>query len=111
MKKNTCSKCRKELESSRKDKYRYCKSCHAEWMRHNRPKLPEMSEESRKKANARSYSKVLVKRGIIKRESCDVCGDTNSEMHHDDYNDKINVRWMCRKHHEEWHALHKTKLE
>ena len=29
----TCSKCGKELEPERQKKYRYCRSCHAEYMR------------------------------------------------------------------------------
>jgi len=34
---------------------------------------------------------------------CEVCGEENSEAHHLDYNDPLNVLWLCKKHHREWH--------
>lgn len=103
MHKTTCSKCKGPLESNRIGKYRYCNACHAEWMRNNRPSSSAMKPEARKKVHARSHSRLLRDRGSIVQQSCEVCGDPNTEIHHDDYNDRRNVRWFCRKHHMEWH--------
>ena len=107
--KKTCSKCGNELEESRQDKQRYCKGCHAAQMRATRPKHSELPEESRKKANCRAHTKVYLKRGNIIRTPCIVCGDINSEAHHEDYNKPKEVIWYCRKHHLEYHNRNKEK--
>ena len=103
-----CSKCDKLLEESRKNKYRYCKSCHAEYMRNTRPKHKQLTDEQRKKANARSYVKEYIKRGTVIKLPCSVCGDEKSEAHHEDYDKPLEVIWYCRKHHLEYHKKHKT---
>lgn len=50
-----------------------------------------------------------VKSGRLKKEPCEVCGSANSEAHHPDYSDRLNVRWMCRKHHALHHRTEKFK--
>ena len=84
---------------------RYCKSCHAASMRRNRPKHRDMADHARKKANARAYVNVYVRRGVLKRqELCEVAGcQGKSEMHHPDYSKPLEVRWFCRPHHLEHH--------
>jgi hypothetical protein len=82
---------------------RYCKFCHAANMRSSRPRHSELSDLQKKKANTRSYSKELLKRGDLKRGVCEYCHSAKVEMHHDDYNDPCNVRWFCRSHHLLYH--------
>ena len=103
MKKKTCSKCSMELDDSRVGKYRYCKSCHAEYARLNRAKHSELNDIQRKKANCRSYVHVYVKRGLIKKMPCFICGNLNSEAHHENYDRPLDIIWLCRKHHLEHH--------
>jgi hypothetical protein len=100
--KTTCSKCNKPLEETRLNQ-RYCKACHAENMRLNRPKHSELTELQRKKANCRSYLNVYIKRGNIVKQPCCVCGDINAEAHHEDYDKPLEIIWYCRKHHLEHH--------
>lgn len=46
-----------------------------------------------------------IKRGELKRGSCQVCGtDAHVHAHHDDYSKPLDVRWLCREHHREHHA-------
>lgn len=97
-----CSKCSGDL-GDRYGKQRYCKSCHAANMRATRPKHSELPDEARKRANARAYAHVYVKRGKIIKDSCVKCGDPKSEIHHPDYNKPTLVIWMCRKCHLEHH--------
>lgn len=52
-----------------------------------------------KKDIARSYAGVYLRKGYIKKQDCEVCGSINSQMHHDDYDKPVVVRWFCRKHH------------
>ena len=42
--------------------------------------------------------------GQLAAMPCEVCGNTVAEAHHDDYNQPLNVRWFCRKHHSERHS-------
>ncbi len=81
----------------------YCKECHAESMRINRSKHSELSEEQKKKANARSYLNVYIKRGKIQKESCSNCGEPVAEAHHEDYNKPLDVIWLCRICHLNYH--------
>lgn len=43
--------------------------------------------------------------GRISRGPCEVCGETYKEleMHHDDYSKPLCIRWLCAKHHKQWH--------
>jgi len=97
--KNTCSKCD---ELNDRPGQRYCKSCHAEYMRKNRPTYSELTEEQRKKSICRSYSKILVRRGKLIKQPCK-CGDEDTEVHHHDYDKPKEVEWLCRACHLELH--------
>ena len=46
------------------------------------------------KANCRSHSNVLVKRGKLQRIPCAECGAA-AEKHHHDYNSPRDVEWLC----------------
>lgn len=35
--------------------------------------------------------------------SCECCGSLIVHAHHDDYSQPLTVRWLCSKHHIEWH--------
>lgn len=102
MRKNTCSKCNNLIEGTRLNQA-YCKSCHASYMRDNRPKHNELTDEEKLKSNCRSYTNTLVKRGKIIKKPCMVCGDTNVQAHHLNYNYPRIVDWLCRAHHLELH--------
>lgn len=52
---------------------------------------------------ARQKLTQAIRSGKIHRQPCEVCGETNSEGHHDDYSKPLAVRWLCRKHHVELH--------
>lgn len=95
-----CSKCGQRPP---RPKQRYCKPCHASWMREKRPKHRDLPEEARKRANARAYAHVYLKRGIIRRRPCERCGAQPAQMHHDDYSKPTAVRWLCPQHHHEFH--------
>lgn len=103
MRKPVCSKCGNDLEDNRIGKQRYCKSCHCKNMRENRPKHSELSEMQRIKSNARSYANVYLRRGVIKKMPCEICGSPLSQIHHKDYSLPLVVSWLCRDHHLETH--------
>ncbi|WP_287208691.1 hypothetical protein [Mesorhizobium sp.] len=44
-----------------------------------------------------------LKKGLIEKEPCGVCGAHEVDGHHDDYNRPMDVRWFCRRHHKQEH--------
>jgi hypothetical protein len=52
-----------------------------------------------------------IARGKLVPKPCEVCGVVGEmsdgrnliQAHHDDYNKPLDVRWLCQKHHFEWH--------
>ena len=42
-----------------------------------------------------------LKSGELVRQPCEVCGDPDSEAHHEDYSKPLEVRWLCKPHHRE----------
>ena len=108
--KGLCSKCHKPLEINRFRKQSYCKTCHAEYMKANRPKHSELSEEQKLKANARAYLHVYIKRGKIVKQSCETCGCDNLSLiegHHHDFTKPLEVKWLCRQCHLNLHSVNK----
>lgn len=99
---NGACKCGSERRSPDQ---RYCADCHSAYMRKWRPKHSELTDEQRKKANARSYANVYLNRGKIQRQPCCVEGcEGKPQMHHEDYDYPLDVIWICREHHLELHG-------
>ena len=100
--KSKCSKCNNTLELNRLGKYRYCLSCHNNYMKQTRPKHSQLTDLQRLKANCRSYLNQYVKRGkILKPQICSIerCTNNDIEAHHNDYTKPLEVQWLCREHH------------
>jgi hypothetical protein len=47
-----------------------------------------------------------LRRGLIVREPCEICGALEVEAHHEDYSKPLQVRFLCRRHHREYHRTH-----
>lgn len=60
---------------------------------------------------AKAHDKIstLAKKGRIKKECCEKCGSEVAEAHHDDYSKPLEVRWLCKTCHMEWHRFNKAK--
>jgi len=64
--------------------------------------------ERKKKANpmmlrAHGWVWRALRDGRLVRQPCEVCGATEVQAHHDDYEKPLEVRWLCRAHHMELH--------
>ncbi len=44
-----------------------------------------------------------IRDGRLHKSNCEVCGSERTHAHHDDYSKPFDVRWLCPKHHTEWH--------
>ena len=47
-----------------------------------------------------------LKKGVITRQPCEVCGEA-AEAHHSDHRQPLQIRWRCRLHHKELEAAEK----
>lgn len=54
---------------------------------------------------ARAHCKVAraIRKGILNKQCCEVCSNENVEAHHPNYNEPLNVVWLCKQHHAELH--------
>ena len=58
---------------------------------------------NKEKYKAKEMIERLVNKGVIKRQPCEICGETNGQGHHPDYSKPFEVVWLCQKHHSEFH--------
>ena len=59
-----------------------------------------------------TYFKVqyALRSGRIQKQSCEVCGNPKADAHHDDYTKPLQIRWLCRRHHKEYHRKIKETM-
>ena len=55
------------------------------------------------KRSAHQAVQYALRKGQLVRKSCEVCGDPKSQAHHDDYSQKLSVRWLCARCHKKEH--------
>jgi len=68
-------------------------------------------EKHPKKVRARRMVNSAVQTGKLQRGKCVKCGtEENIEAHHTDYDKPLEVEWICKKHHIEFHNS-EVKLE
>lgn len=95
-----CSKCRKVHDR----KARYCLTCQAAYMREWRKTHP-LNDAHKKRDSARSIAAVYKRRGKLVPKPCQMCGCADVEMHHPDHELPLQVAWLCRPCHLDWHAF------
>lgn len=52
---------------------------------------------------ARWAVRAALRSGKLVRQGCEVCGETKTHAHHDDYSKPLEVRWLCVAHHHDHH--------
>ena len=69
--------------------------------------LSSSKSQIRRKAQAKVNNSI--KLGKITRQPCEICGAEEAEAHHSDYHEEkwLDVQWLCKKHHLEWHKKNK----
>ena len=99
-------------DKNRKDgRYPVCKVCQrikqkdlAEYRRNYYLNYNKGLPAEQKRAVALIYQ--AIKKGRIKRGSCEICGKTKSvQGHHRDYSKPLEVNWLCISHHKRLHLI------
>lgn len=75
-----------------------------------RAKQKEWALRNPEKGRATSMVTRAVKLGELTRLPCEVCGGLPAQAHHDDYSKPLDVRWLCKKHHDEHHVRRRKEL-
>lgn len=57
-----------------------------------------------RKQKARWSAANAIRDGRLPRQPCEVCGSPKTDAHHDDYERPLDVRWLCRECHTQYHA-------
>ncbi len=61
------------------------------------------------KHRARQIAYAAIVRGDLVRGPCEECGSEPTQAHHDDYSKPLEVRWLCKPHHEEHHKVERVR--
>ena len=113
-----CDYCRKEYHTKKsafmKRKRPFCsRECYSKYRSEILPKEEQNAygtgysqEERSKRKKARSILNHYLRDNHIDRKPCEVCGNSKTEAHHDDYDKPLEVRWLCFKCHRAYHKLH-----
>ncbi len=61
-----------------------------------------LAETPKGRARLKAWRMVekALERGQLVRLPCEVCGDKGAQAHHDDYAKPLDVRWLCKRHHD-----------
>lgn len=86
---------------------------------HNQPGRKEQFEgncESWRKRNPKAHEahklvQDAVRTGKLVRQTCEVCNAPKAIAHHDDYDKPLDVRWLCKLHHNRFHSEYYVKEE
>lgn len=120
-----CYDCKNAKEKSRKlangdvKKHRTGKcACGSDFASYSKSKCMDCYRESRAKRkgnpdyivqlfkeSVRSLTRKYIAKGILTKQLCIVCGTNEMiEAHHEDYTKPLEVIWLCRNHHKQYHS-------
>lgn len=92
-----------------------CLGCERERSRkyyeENKERFARRDAKLTEKRKARNKIKNLIARGVVTRKPCEVCGESETHAHHDDYSKPLDVRFLCPRHHAEIHRTANTEGE
>lgn len=91
------------------------KARNSKWRKANTAKTRESQTKYVKrnplKIRARAWIRHQLRNGFMVREPCEKCGAERADAHHDDYSKPLEVRWLCRQHHMDYHREKRERDE
>lgn len=99
-----CKECRRKYYIENKERYNATSRKHYQKNKEAYHKRDRNYWKNSVKGKAAKAVRYAVKTGKLIRQPCQVCGAEKTEGHHDDYAKTLEVRWLCRAHHRQWHA-------
>lgn len=107
--KTLCSHCKSQPKAKG---HNYCRSCRNSawriWLSKNGGSWRYgLKRGKQQHMVARAYVNHLIRYGVISPSPCEICGRLEVQAHHSDYNQPLNIRWLCCEHHR---ALHRWIL-
>ena len=94
-----------------------CRKCYSSYRKEIMPPEEQNAygtghniEERHKRKKARIMFNHYLRDNHIERQPCEICG-AKAEAHHDNYDKPLDVRWLCFKHHRQWHHDNPELLE
>jgi len=104
-----CKKCLSEYDKSRamlahrvKAREEYRKTDAFKKSRYKTTKKYRAKNPNKTKAHRKVQYEVSI--GSLSSKPCEICGTPKTVAHHDDYSKPLDIRWLCAKHHKQWHA-------
>lgn len=80
---------------------------HDKWLKRHKEYQKRYIENNPEVSNAHREVNGALAHGEIERLPCEICGREKAEAHHCDYSKPLEVMWLCKKHHAEWHRNNK----
>lgn len=105
-----CISCKKAYYiENREDRISYSKN----YQRKNKEKTREIQDrwlsKNRNKQKIYRIVRDAIRKGILSKLCCEVCGNLKTHAHHDDYGRPLSVRWLCPYHHKLHHIKSGTE--
>jgi hypothetical protein len=95
--------CKNNDRKTYKHKYNYKGYSNDKDSRTKAQKKYYLDPKNKEKIEARWRKQIALKKGLIKKGRCKECGKKEVEGHHFNYNNPIDILWLCKQHHEEIH--------
>lgn len=76
---------------------------HPERMRAMSAVAKQWRQADRRRGAAHNAVAHAIRSGRLVRQPCERCGDPNSYAHHEDYDKKLDVNWLCQPCHKQRH--------
>lgn len=102
----------KEYQRRYREKDGYSEKKKAYYEAHKQRFIERAKKNNKRYKGERKAQSLLWKaidRGEVVQQPCEVCGCEKADAHHPDYNKPLEVMWLCRKHHREWHNNNEPK--